>query len=78
MYFGEDYVLWHLDNLILEVIKLTGVLFLLLAGAPVMPDGFLYKMWQASRSRLSVHFAGTKPGKEVVLSHMSVNDITRM
>lgn len=34
---------------------------------------------QASRSRLLVHFAGTKPGREVVLSrHMSINDITRM
>lgn len=60
MYFAEDYVLWHLDNLVLEVIKLTGVLFLLLAGAPVMPDGFLYEMQQASRTRLSAHFASTE------------------
>lgn len=43
MYTGWDYVLWHLDNLALEVIKLTGVLFVPPTGAHVMPDGFWEK-----------------------------------
>lgn len=63
----EIIVLWHLDNLALEVIKLTGVLFVPLTGAHVMPDGFLEKKKKMQYFRqvpaVGPFISAAKPGR---------------
>lgn len=80
MYSGWDYVLWHLDNLALEVIKLTGVLFVPPTGAHVTPDGFLEKnavLRQVPAVGPVFFFSGAKAGRGSVTC-VCVNEISRM